>query len=186
MSCDDLDRLRTGAPHRSSSGWPPEARRHLESCERCRRLQAVLDNSLQMDFPEVLRDNIEGVILCDLRPVSPLPGAMPVAITLLLFSVVVIAAANWRLGIAGWRARSGLQAFVDFGLLSLSVVVLANTLAHQMAPGSNRRAAVSMYPGLSLLALLTADVVLFGYRWNPAFVPLALNVTGAGPLPLHV
>jgi hypothetical protein len=173
MSCDSLDRLRTSFPDRSA--WPPEARRHLESCERCSRLQAALDSSLQADFPEALRDRIEGAVLRDLRPVSPVPGAMRVAVTLLLCSVVVIAAANWRLGLAGWRARSSVQASVDFGLLGISVLVLADVLAHQMAPGSRRRAAVGLYLGVPLLALLTADVSLFSYRWNPAFAPLALS-----------
>jgi hypothetical protein len=175
MSCDDLDRLRTNSSHASSAAWPAEARRHLESCERCARLQAVLDNSVQTDFPEALRDKIEGAILRDLRPVAPLPGAMRVAVTLLLYSVVVIAGANWRLGVAGWRARNSLQASVDFSLLGISFLLLANVLASQMEPGSRRRAAVGLYLGLPLLALLTADVSLFGYRWNPLFVPLAVS-----------
>jgi hypothetical protein len=175
MSCNDLDRLRTSSPHPGSSALPVEAQRHLESCDRCSRLQAVLDSSVQTDFPEALRDRIEGAILRDLRPVSPLPGTMRVAVTLLVCSVVVIAAANWRLGLDGWRARSSLQASVDFSLLGISFLVLANVLAHQMEPGSSRRAAVGLYLGVPLLALLTADVSLFGYRWNPNFVPLAVS-----------
>jgi hypothetical protein len=170
-----MDRLRTSSPHGSSSAWPPEARRHLESCERCSQLQAVLESSVQTDFPEALRDRIESAILPGLRPVSPLPSAMRVAVTLLLCSIVVVAAANWRLGLAGWRARSSLQAAVDFSLLGIGVLALANILAHQMAPGSSRRAAVGLDLGVPLLALLTADASLFGYRWNPAFVPLALS-----------
>jgi hypothetical protein len=175
MSCEDLDRLRTNSPHGGSSTWPPEARRHLESCEHCSQLQTVLDSSMQTDFPEALRDRIEGAILRDLRPVSPLPGAMRVAVTLVLFSVVVIAAANWRLGVAGWHARNGLRASVDFSLLAISFLVLANVLAHQMEPGSSRRAAVGLYLAVPLLALFAADVSLFSYTWNPAFVPLAVS-----------
>jgi hypothetical protein len=138
-------------------------------------LQGVLDSSVQTYFPEALRNRIEGAILPGLRSVSPLPSAVRVAVTLLLCSVVVIAAANWRLGLAGWRARDSLQAAVDFGLLGISVLALANILAHQMTPGYRRRAAAGLYLAVPLLALLAADVSLFGYRWNPAFVSLALS-----------
>ena len=135
MSCDDLDRLRTESPHSSSSAWPPEAQQHLESCERCSQLQAMLDRPSQVDFPEALQNRIEAAILPGLRPVSPLPSALRVTVTLLLCSIIVIAAANWRLGVAGWHARSSLQASVDFSLLGIGALVLANLLAHQMMPG---------------------------------------------------
>jgi Negative regulator of sigma F len=180
MSCDDLDRLRTRSGGCSSSSWPREARQHLESCQRCSQLQAVLDSSVDTYFPEALRDRIEGAILPGLNPVCPLPSALRVAVTLLFCSVVVIAAANWRLGLAGWRARGSLQASVDFSLLAISVLVLANILAHQMAPGYRRRLAAGLYLGVPLLSLLAADVLLFGYRWNPAFAPLALSCWGIG------
>ena len=175
LSCSDLDGLRAQSPHSSSSGWPREAQRHLLTCERCSQLQASLDSSSEVDFSEALEDRIEQAILPALRPVYPLPGVLRVTITLLLCSLVVIAAANWRLGTAGWYARSRLQASVDFSLLGAGVVILANALAHRMMPGSRRRASVSLYIAVPLLALLVAYISLFGYRWNPSFVPLALN-----------
>src|ERR1700722_16864234 len=128
MSCDDLDRLRTESPRSSSSAWRQEARRHLEGCERCSRLQALLDDSSQVDFPEALQDRIEAAILPRLRPVSPLPTALRVTMTLLLCSIIVVAAANWRLSLAGWHARNSLQAYVDFSLLGIFALVLANLL----------------------------------------------------------
>src|SRR5260370_40979691 len=175
MSCDDLDRLRTRSAHSSSSAWPREAKKHLASCERCSKLQASLDSPQQLDLPQVLLDRIEAAILPGLRPVSPLPSALRVTATLLLCSILVIAAANWRLGLAGWHARSGLQAFVDFSLLAISVLALAKTLANQMAPGSRRSVPVWLLLAVPLLALLAANVLLFGYNWNPAFVQLALS-----------
>jgi hypothetical protein len=175
MSCDDLDRLRTESPHSGSSAWPLEARQHLESCERCSRLQAVLESSSPVDFPEALRHRIEAAILPGLVPVSPLPGALRVTVTLLLFSIVVIAAANWRLGVAGWHARSSLQAAVDFSLLGLSALVLANLLAHQMMPGSRRGAAVWIFLTVPVIALLAADASLFGDIWMPDFVRVSLS-----------
>lgn len=175
MSCEDLDRLRAESPHSSSSGWPREARQHLDSCERCRNLQGVLDSSADAEFPEALQRRIEEAILPGLGPVSPLPGEFRVTATLLLCSSVVICAANWRLGVAGWHARSIVQALVDFGLLGVSLLLLANLLAHEMAPGSRRIASAWAYLAVPLLALLTADFLMFGYRWNPAFFPLALS-----------
>jgi hypothetical protein len=175
MSCDDLDRLRAESPRSGSSAWPREAEQHLASCERCSQLQALLDGSSQVDFPEALQDRIEAAVLPGLRPVSPLPGVLRVTSTLLLCSIVVIAMANWRLGLAGWHARSSLQASVDFSLLGIGVLALADLLAHQMTPGFRRRASVWFYLAVPLLTLLAADTWLFGYRWNPKFVPLALS-----------
>ena len=175
MSCDDLDRLRAESPGSGSPGWPREAQQHLESCERCSQLQALLDNSSQVDFPEALQGSIEAAILPGLRPISPLPSARRVAVTLLLCSIVVIAAANWRLGIAGWHARSTLQASVDFSLLGIGVLVLSNLLAHQMTPGSRRGAAVWLYLAIPVIAMLAAVASLFGDRWIPDFVRISIS-----------
>lgn len=174
MSCDDVDRLRTESPRSNSSAWHREAREHLEGCERCSQLQTLLDNSEKVDFPETLQDRIEAAILPTLRPVSPLPSVLRVMITLLLGSIAVIAAASWRLGTAGWHARNGLQASVDFSFLAIFGIVLANLLAHSMSPGSFRRSAW-LYLALPLPILLVTDAWLFGYRWNPKFLPLALS-----------
>jgi hypothetical protein len=125
-------------------------------------------------LPQALQDRIEAAILPGLRPVSPLPSALQGTATLLLCSIIVIAAANWRLGLAGWHARSGLQASVDFSLLAISLLALAKTLANQMMPGSRRGPPVWLLLAVSL-ALLAANVSLFGYHWNSAFVPLALS-----------
>ena len=162
MSCDDLDRLRAESPQTVSSSWSKEARRHLESCERCRQLQAVLDAQSPGDVPEALRGRIEAAILRDLRPVSPLPGVRRVAAMLLLGSIAVIATANWRLGVDGWDARNGLQSAVDFSLLGISVLALANLLAQQMMPGSRYRAAVWVWLAAPLVALLAAIAALYG------------------------
>ena len=172
MSCDDVDRLRTESPGSSSSAWPLEARRHLEGCERCSHLQILLDNSEQVDFPEALQDRIESAILPTLRPISPLPGALRVMITLMLCSIAVIAAANWRLGTAGWHARNSVQVSVNFSLLGIFGLGLANVLAHRMTPGSLRGASAWFYLALPLPVLLAADALLFGYRWSPDFLPL--------------
>lgn len=175
MSCDDLDRLRAESPGSSSAGWLREAQQHLESCERCSQLQALLDSSPPADFPQALQDSIEAAILPHLQPVSLLPSALRVTVALLLCSIVVIAAANWRLGLAGWRARSSLQASLDFGLLGVSVLMLANILAHQMAPGSRRRPAVWLCLAIPVVALLAVDASLFSDIWKPDFLRLALS-----------
>jgi hypothetical protein len=93
----------------------------------------------------------------------------------LLISIVVIAIANWRLGLAGWYARSALQASVNFTLLAAGLLAISNALARQMMPDSRRIAAAPLYISVVLLSLLTADVLLFGYRWSPNFFPLALS-----------
>jgi hypothetical protein len=175
MSCNDLDRLRTQSPGSSSSDWPLEAQEHLASCQRCSQLQASLDHSPQEDFPEALQERIEAAILPALRPVSPLPGALRVTVMLLFCSLLVIAAANWRLGLAGWHARSRLQVSVNFSLLGISILALANALAQQMMPGSRRRASAWLYVAAPVLALLAADISVFSYGWNPNYLTPALS-----------
>jgi len=175
VSCNDLDRLRTESPQSGSSGWPLAARQHLQSCERCSQLQAVLDISSQQAVPEDLLQRIEAAVLPGLGPVSPLPGAWRVTVALTLAVIAVIAAANWRLGLAGWEARSSLQSSVDFALLGIGVLLLANRLAHQMAPGSRRGANVLLYLSLPVLALLLAVGSLFSDRWMPDFARVSLS-----------
>ena len=173
MQCDDLDRLRTKSPASKSSAWPMEAQEHLESCSRCSQLQAVLESSGPADFPIALQNRIEAAILPDLKPVSPLPGVWRITASLLLCAVAVIAMANWRLGVAGWQARNDLQVSVDFTLLGASVLVLAFTLAKQMAPGSPHAAPAWTFIVSPLLAVLAAVVLLFAYRGTLYFWPRA-------------
>lgn len=180
MSCEELDRLRTESPQSGSSAWPSEARQHLESCPHCSQLLAVLERSSPMDFPEGLQHRIEDAILPGLRPVSPLPGVWRVAAALLLCSIIVIAAANWRLGVAGWQARSGLQAAVDFSLLGISILALTNLLARQMMPGSRHRVPVWVYLAVPAAALLAAEASLFGDIRRPDSVRVALTCWGIG------
>jgi hypothetical protein len=180
VSCDELDRLRAESPHSGSSAWPQEARRHLESCERCAQLQALLDGPSAVDFPEALQGRIEAAILPGLCPVSPLPGVWLVAAALLLSSIAVIAIANWRLGVEGWDARNGLQSAVDFSLLGISVVALANLLSQQMMPGSGYRAAVWVWLAVPLVALLAALAALYGDVWKPDYVAWAVNCLKIG------
>jgi hypothetical protein len=185
VSCDDLDRLRSESPRSSSFAWPEDARRHLESCARCAQLQALLDGPSAGDFPEALfpdalRGRIEASILPALRPVSPLPGVWRVAAMLLLGAILVIAAANWRLGVEGWDARSGLQFTVDFSLLGISGVALSNLLAQQMMPGSGYRASVWVWLAVPLVALLAAVASLYGDIWKPDYVTWAMNCLKIG------
>ena len=60
----------------------------------------------------------------------------------------------------GWDARNGLQSAVDFSLLGISVVALANLLSQQMMPGSGYRAAVWVWLAVPLVAGLAAGFVL--------------------------
>ena len=179
MSCDDVDRLRTQSPRSSSAAWPPEALRHLEGCERCSRLQTLLDNSAQVDFPEALQDRIEAAILPRLRPVSPLPTAAHVTMALLLCSIGLAAAANWRLGVAGWhrpQRLAGVRGFQSAGYLCFrprkpagsrdvagfaSQICVALPRATLTCPAGHRRPAVwiSLEPGLP-----APGVLLLGNR----------------------
>ncbi len=175
MSCNDLDRLRTASPRANSTAWPPEANEHLASCERCSQLQAVLDGPSQIVLTDALQQKIEADILRDLEPILPLSSVGRVMGMLLLAGAFVTAVANYHLGTAGWHARNSLQATVSFVLLGASVLALTNALAHWMTPGSRHVHPVWTYLAFPLLALLAANLAMFGYHANPQFVPQALS-----------
>lgn len=180
MSCDDLDRLRAESLHSASSSWPEEARRHLESCERCAQLQALLDGGSPADFPEILQERIEAAILPALRPITPLPSVRRVTAGLLLASITVIAIAILRLGVRGWEARNGLQSAVDFTLVGISVLVLANILAQRMMPGYRYTSAVRVWLIAPLVAFLAAVAVLYGDESRPDYVAVAVHCVKIG------
>jgi len=140
----------------------------------------MLDGPSSVDFSEALQGRIEEAILPALRPVSPLPGVGRVAAALLLGAIAVIAIANWRLGVEGWDARSGLQLAVDCSLLGISVVALATLLAQQMMPGSGYRAAVWVWLVVPLVTLLAAVAALYGDQWKPDYVTWAMNCLKIG------
>jgi hypothetical protein len=133
-----------------------------------------------MDFPEALRGRIEAAILPALRPVSPLPGVWRVTAALLLCSILVIAAANWRLGVEGWDARGVMQSAVDLSLLAISALALANLLARQMTPGSRYRAAAWVWLAAPVVALLAAVTSLYGDEFKPDYVVWAVNCLKIG------
>jgi len=58
-------------------------------------------------------------------PVSPMPGVLRVATTLLLCSLLVIAVADWRLGMAGWLALNCWEIGVVRAALSAPLFWLA-------------------------------------------------------------
>jgi hypothetical protein len=64
---------------------------------------------------------------------------------------------------------------VNFSFLGIFGIVVANLLAHRMTPGSLRGASAWLCLALPLPVLLAADVLLFGYRWNPNFLRLAFS-----------
>lgn len=175
MKCGDLDKIRMASPDSRASAWGPEAQEHLRSCQRCAQLQVLLEGPHELAIPDALQSRIESALLPGLAPVSPIPSVLRVVAALLLGSLLVVVAANWLLGVKGWQARSGLQDAVDFCLLSLSILLVANTLAHWMMPGSRRSGSAWVYIVVPLIALMAADIALYGYRWRPGFVPLGLH-----------
>ena len=174
MQCNDLDQLRTKSPSSKASTWPMEAQEHLASCSRCSQLQAVFESSKPAEFPAALQSRIAAAILPGLKPVSPLPDAWQITAVLVFCAAAVVTVANWQLGVAGWLARNRLQVSVDFILLGISILVVAFSLAKQMAPGSEQPAPTWTLILTPLLALLAAVVLLFGYHWSPNFWPRAL------------
>ncbi len=164
MACDDLDKLRAESPQASPRDWPVDALNHLASCSRCAQLEDLLDSEPQPDFPEALRLKIENSILPGLSPVTPLSSVATLTIMLLLASMFVVIAAEWPLGLAGWRARNSYQIALNLSILLISSSMLANLLARLISPGSS--SPVLPYSVVPLLALIGSNSLLFGYQSN--------------------
>ena len=154
----------------------PEAARHLQECDRCRRLVEALGRpSAAAKIPAALRARIEQTLLGSLRPVRPLPPARAFIITALAvfasFAVLGIAV----MGLSGAHAANRWQLGVVLLILSAGAALLALSLTRQMIPGSSHRIRPVTLVASIAVALLAAIGLLF--PWSASRWPLSSGWT---------
>jgi hypothetical protein len=164
VTCRDVESLII--PYARGAAIPPEAAAHIAGCPSCSRLVRAMANSdpLPAPTPEQLR-RIEAGMLAGLKPVKPLAPTGALTGAFMLVSLLAAAIGVFELGVAGWHALNVWQATAVFAALAASSIVLALTLARQMAPGSR--------------VLLPASGIVFGF---PAIIG-AIFVTLFQPHP---
>ena len=177
MQCDDLDRLRADNPRSHPEDWPSAAQEHLASCARCTEMDAWLNQPQELDLSAALQRKIESTIIPDLRAVEPVPSTLWATVSLVAVALVVIAASNYHLGVAGWQARGAWALATNVGILAIAFALLARNVSDAMSPGSLRQSTLSLfspYLVLPLIALFASNTVMYSYREMTDFVPLAL------------
>jgi hypothetical protein len=112
---------------------------------------------------ETLRQ-IERVIAADLRPVRPLAANRHFLAGFAGVFVLVVAVAVYRLGAYALAVMSPLQAGVILCSLAASAALLADSLVHQMVPGSRYRIPPKLLPVLVIISLAIVTAVLFQFQ----------------------
>ena len=158
MTCHEMDgviSLRSG-----TSGFPPEAAKHVAGCERCRRLVRVLDQRPEGLTPSPGRlKQIQTAMVEDLRPVRPLAPARVFLFAFVIVFLTVVAVGYLRIGADGWGALRASQKIVVFATLATAAALLAVSMVRQMVPGSKHTVSPTLLPvGILVLLMIVMAV----------------------------
>lgn len=159
------------------------ARRHLETCERCRKLyQWIQEPAAGIGDSARLQSGIRNSLQNSLTSVAPIwsPRALVTqfaAIFLLLtVSVAVV------MGVAGVFHMSRIQLVTITAFLIAGAGLLCRSLAWQMVPGSLHRYSPGMLAALLTVGFLLITAVLFPFREPEAFADRGWHCLKAGLL----
>jgi hypothetical protein len=150
------------------------ALRHLDECERCRKLYHYLSETPPASAPSPeLERRITEKLQASLQPVSRIASTPALTAQFLVVFAVVFAVASagvsslLKLGAA---AESRGQLLGIGVILAVGAVLLAYSLARQMTPGSKQR--IPAWGAIAILgaALLAGMVFLFPWRTPEAFL----------------
>jgi len=159
----------------------PQARRHLDGCERCRTLYQYLRETplLPAVRPEVQR-RITQNVKKSLAPVSRLSSTRILATQLLIVFVLAAAAITSMMKVVGIQAMSIWQLAGISAILAAGVVLLSRSLAWQMTPGSMQRVPASAAVMILAAGLFAGFVFLFPWRMPQAFLARGLHCLRVG------
>lgn len=167
MTCRDMD----NAISSRSGILEPQPAEHLVHCVRCRDLARVLDKADDGSGPsESLLGRIQGGILRDLKPIRPLASSGILFFGCVIIFLSVVAVGALLLGTNGWNALSILQRIAVFTTLAASAVLLAISMARQMAPGSKHVVPPAVTAVAVLVVLMMVIAAMFGSQQESAFL----------------
>jgi hypothetical protein len=148
----------------------PEARYHIDQCERCSALYGwVTDQGGAIDHPArvsaELQRKIQTELSADLKPVTPQVSTPRIAWRFVLAFAVVVAVMTLLLSPDGARAMTARQSMGAGVLLLSGIALLSVSLAWQLIPGSLHAFPTSLPIGFVAAVFGLGSLILF--PWNP-------------------
>jgi hypothetical protein len=179
MKCNEINRaLIEGA---LALPLTPEARDHVNNCERCRQLVGALSVPVSEASPSpATLLQIERGLVADLRPVQPIAPKRYFFAYLVAIFICVVAVGVYRIGAFALAVMSPLQAGAILGALTVSTGLLAYSLVNQMVPGSRHRIPPALLPLGITISLAIAIAVLFQFQHEQNFWPRSWECIRAG------
>jgi hypothetical protein len=165
MNCDDVAKALSGMAQ-----LPLEALEHVKSCNRCQELVNALNSPVILDAPSpgTIR-HIADSIATDLRPVRPMAPTGYFFGGFVGIFVAVVAFFVYRMGPLAIAVMTPLQTIAIVTALAVSTGLLANSLVHQMVPGSRHRISPRLLPAGIGILLTFVIAVLFQFQHEQTF-----------------
>jgi hypothetical protein len=164
MNCRDVDRSLIEHEESVAAQLPAQVQEHILTCDRCRDLLQALNPSVIADAPspQILRQLGE-TLAAELRPVRPLAPAGHFFAAFAAIFVLIVAVGVYRLGAFAIPVMSPVQSTLMLCALGASAGLLAYSLVHQMAPGSQHWISPKRLPAvvIGLLVLVMAGLFQF-------------------------
>jgi hypothetical protein len=152
----------------------PEARQHLENCERCRRLCELLSNETPVGSgTPALHSKIRNSLQGSLQPVSPLPATRTLVIQFLAVFALFVLPISAMMGLSGLHRMDLVQLVSVTVIVAAAAIALAFSLAWQMRPGSFQRFSLPLAFAVLAVGFIGAIGTLFPWQESGRFVAQA-------------
>jgi Negative regulator of sigma F len=173
----ELDRhLTERAPQLS-----PQAQKHLDECERCRKLYNDLSEALPLGSVRLeVEHRIIHTIQSSLKPVSRLRSSSMIVAQLMIAFFLISTAVTSMMQVTGIEAMNLPQLIGMSLILTLGVALLSLSLAWQMKPGSLQRIPARAAMGILAAGLVAGIAILFPWRTPEAFLVRGWHCMRAG------
>lgn len=176
MTCRQIDELLDTPSGVRAASVSSETARHLERCERCRRLFEFLEaKPPNGEVSPELQARIEAAIRNSMTVASPMRP--PRVFALLLFAIfffIPVAAT-----VLGGRASTAMMSYWQLGIVSAilagGAALLAVSMSRQMVPGSRHRVRPKVAMAAAAGAFLLGVVWLFPWRFDEGFLGSGLR-----------
>ncbi|HZS52038.1 MAG TPA: NrsF family protein [Bryobacterales bacterium] len=147
-----------------------ESSRHLDECERCRRLYAWFRQTPAVaEAPPHISASVLRNLPQSIQPVSPRRSTPAIASQLVGLFVLVAILPAILIGLAGLRQMSLLQLITMSIVLVGGLTALALSLGWQSAPGGLQRFSLTAAVGIAALAFLLCSALPFPWHTPEPF-----------------
>ncbi len=170
MTCQEVNEYLDRTSVTEASALPEMLRKHLDSCDCCRRLWSLLSGPSTADqVSDPVRSRIEHDLLSSLEPVKPLP--QPGWLTL-QFALVFGGFSALFVGLLAASNAPGVTSLpfaVFTGVVGVVALWLSVTLSREMIPGEIWRMSRVATHAVAVIGLFGAAALVFPWRMNEPF-----------------